>query len=149
MLPRMLPSGLAAALLFLAPLLAACAQTAPPEAAPPPAAIPYAFPADTSAAPMTAQGRMVVVRFDAGSSELNAAARASLTPVVEQLRADPRAVATITSYAERMEFEAARARAAAVRRVLTGQGVTARRIRVVNAGMTASADPRVVQVQVR
>lgn len=141
MLPRMPPGALAAILLFLSPLLAACAQTTPAEAAP--------APADPSAGPATAQGRVVVVRFDAGSSELNATARASLTPVLEQLRADPRSVATITSYAERMEFEAARARAAAVRRLLTGQGVTPRRIRVVNAGMTARTDPQVVQVQVR
>ena len=93
--------------------------------------------------------RMVLLRFERGVTGLDADQHVQLTPVLERLRAAPRAVVTITSHAPRMEFEVARARAAAVRRAIMGQGIAARRIRVVNAGMAAGADPDAVLVRVR
>jgi type IV pilus biogenesis protein CpaD/CtpE len=76
-------------------------------------------------------------------------ARASLGPVLDRLFANPRAMVTITSYSERTDLATAGPRAAAMRDVLTEQGVAARRIRVVNAGMLANADSDVVPVQLR
>jgi type IV pilus biogenesis protein CpaD/CtpE len=76
-------------------------------------------------------------------------ARAGLGPLLERAAANPRALVTITSYSERTDLATARARASAVRSALTEQGVAARRIRVVNAGMMANAESDVVQLQLR
>jgi outer membrane protein OmpA-like peptidoglycan-associated protein len=92
---------------------------------------------------------LLLLRFERGESSLDADHYAQLAPVLERLRTDPRAVVTITSHAQRMAFEIARARAASVRRAIMGQGIAARRIRVVNAGMAAGVDPDVVQLRVR
>lgn len=124
-------------------LLAACAQTPPPPP-PRPAPVPVAAPT-----PPTGDGRVAAVRFEPGTSTLTPMALASLGPLRERLAANPRALVTITSYSERTDLATARARANAVRSALTEQGVAARRIRVVNAGMLANADPDVVQVQLR
>ena len=69
--------------------------------------------------------------------------------MLERAAANPRALVTITSYSERTDLATARARTAAIRSVLTEQGVAARRVRVVNAGMMANAEAEVVQVQLR
>lgn len=124
-------------------LLAACAQTPPPpRPAPPP--VPVAAPA----AP-TGDGRVATIRFEPGTSTLTPAGRASLGPVMDRLMANPRSPVTITSYSPRNDMMTSRSRTAAVRSALTEQGIAARRIRVVNAGMMANADAEVVQVQVR
>lgn len=138
-----MPFKLLAITFAAAPLLAACAQT-PPPAPPRPPPVPVAAPT-----PPTSDGRVAAVRFEPGTSTLTPTARAELGPLLERLEANPRALVTITSYSERSDLATARARAAAVRVLLTTQGVAARRIRVVNAGMMAGADVDVVQVQVR
>jgi outer membrane protein OmpA-like peptidoglycan-associated protein len=129
--------------LAAAVLLAACAQTPPP---PPPRPAPVPIAAPT---PPTGDGRVAAVRFEPGSQALSPMARAGLTPLLERLTANPRALVTITSYSERTDLATARARAQAVRNALTEQGVAARRIRVVNAGMMTNAESDVVQVQLR
>lgn len=126
-------------------LLAACAQTPPaPPPRPTPAPVPVAAPA-----PPTGDGRVATIRFEPGASALLPAGRASLGPVMDRLMANPRSPVTITSYSPRNDMMTSRARTAAVRSALTEQGIAARRIRVVNAGMMANADAEVVQVQVR
>ncbi|MEI6160748.1 MAG: OmpA family protein, partial [Roseococcus sp.] len=97
----------------------------------------------------TGDGRVAAVRFDPESSNLTPMARASLGPVLDRLMANPATPVTITSYSERTDMARARARTAAVRSMLTERGVASRRIRTVNAGIMANADPDVVQVQVR
>jgi type IV pilus biogenesis protein CpaD/CtpE len=129
--------------LAAAALLAACAQTPPPPP-PRPAPAPVAAPA-----PPTGDGRIAAVRFDAGTSNLTPMARASLGPVLDRLMANPRSPVTITSYSERTDMARSRARTATIRTMLTEHGVAGNRIRTVNAGMMANADPDVVQVQVR
>lgn len=126
-----------------ATLLAACAQTPPPQ---PPRATPAPVAAPT---PPTGDGRVAAVRFEPGSQALTPMARAGLGPLLERLEANPRALVTITSYSERTDLATARARANAVRRALTEQGIAARRVRVVNAGMITNAESDVVQVQLR
>ncbi|UPY35645.1 CpaD family pilus assembly lipoprotein [Sediminicoccus sp. KRV36] len=127
-----------------AALLAACAQEPPPPPPRPPAPAPVAAPALP-----TGDGRVAAIRFDAGTSNLTPMARASLGPVLDRLMANPRSPVTITSYSERMDLAMSRARTATVRSALAQHGVAGSRIRVVNAGMMANADPDVVQVQVR
>jgi type IV pilus biogenesis protein CpaD/CtpE len=144
-MPCRLRAGAMAAGALLTALLTACAGPASAARADPTAATHTPSPSGLT----QGQPAAVFLRFERGSTLLDAEHRASLVPILERLRADPRAIATITSHAVRMEFETARARAAAVRRVLTTQGTARRRIRVVNAGMAAGADPEVVRVQVR
>lgn len=124
-------------------LFAACAQTPPP---PPPRPAPVPVAAPTLP---TGDGRVAAVRFEPGMSNLTATGRASLAPVLDRLMANPRSPVTITSYSPRTDIMSSRARTTAVRAALTEQGIAAGRIRVVNAGMMANADPDVVQVQVR
>jgi type IV pilus biogenesis protein CpaD/CtpE len=130
--------------LAAAALLAACAQTPPP----PPPARPAPPPVAAPALP-TGDGRVAAVRFDPGATNITPMGRATLGPVLDRLMANPRSPVTITSYSERMDIANSRARTAAVRSALTQHGVASNRIRVVNAGMLANADPDVVQVQVR
>ena len=137
---RPLAGAVAAGLLLIAPLAA--------EAAIPPPPTHIQAPATLIPAPEP-ERRMIRLRFERGVTALDADQHAQLAPVLERLRADPRAIAIITSHAERMAFETARARAAAVRRAIMGQGIAARRIRVVNAGLAAGADPDAVLVRVR
>ncbi|MBX9752993.1 MAG: OmpA family protein [Roseococcus sp.] len=127
-----------------AALLAACAQTPPPPPPPRPAPVPVAAPT-----PPTGDGRVAAVRFEPGTQTISPQARASLDPLLERLSANPRALVTITSYSDRTDLATARARTAAVRSLLTEQGVAARRIRSVNAGMMPNAESDVVQVQLR
>lgn len=135
---RLLPGALAAGLLLIAAPFAAATITPSPIRTPAPASL------------IPPPERPVVqLRFESGAAGLDAGQHLQLAPVVERLRADPRAIVTITSHAQRMEFAIARARAAAVRRAIMGQGIAARRIRVVNAGMGAGADPDMVLVRVR
>ena len=140
-MPCRLIAGTMAAGLFLAPSLAVPAQRD--------ASLPRPLSRTSLIQLPEPDRRQVLLRFARGVMGLDADQYAELAPILERLRAEPRAIVTITSHAERMAFGIARARAAAVRRAIMGQGIAARRIRVVNAGMVAGVDPDVVQIRVR
>lgn len=129
-----------------AALLAACADPAPParpvtQAPPPPVAAAPAAP--------TGDGRVTTIAFPPGDAAFPADARDTLRPAIERLRANPRSVATVTSWSDRAGMDTARGRARAVRQAIIDGGIAPRRVRVVNAGLRADARPDVVQVNLR
>jgi hypothetical protein len=141
---RLLAGAMIAGRFLAMPLTAGAEATAPPA---------RTEPCSTLIPQPEAERRVVMLRFERRETGLDANHYAQLAPVLGRLRGGPRAIVivivTITSHAERMAFEVARARAAAVRRAIMGQGIAARRIRVVRAGMVAGVDPQAVQMRVR